>query len=192
MNDVSSSVMAQSRILSRALSGVRTGQLAYMPSTEMLRMKPKVRVLEGLFHTACTHKGAQGVEISSGFRTGLHVVIVRCICLAVLLPRNRFILMSGSEKLTLLMKHSTSCRFALNFSELLVLVLQPNVQFLDLNRFLTSKNYRCTLKMRNGILQLPRIYSGLRRYWMETWNIHDTNADLFDETFALAGSCIMP
>ena len=75
-----------------------------------------------------------------------------------ILPRNRFILKSGSTKFILWMKQSTSSPFAQIIQSFSCSLCN------QLNNFLRSKNYRYTLKS-------PRIYRGLIWYRMETGNI---------------------
>ena len=102
----------------------------------------------------------------------LHVVIV-CFALSLslspsidkVLPRNRFILISGSKNFSLWMKQSTDEPFRADRSELLVLVV------LSFEPILTSKKCRYTLRVCYGILSLPRMHTGLIWYWMETANI---------------------
>ena len=69
-NDFSSPVKAQSRILSHALSGVGTGQLACMPSPGQNASDENKCASAGSAVSHCMHAQGTGVEISSGFRTG--------------------------------------------------------------------------------------------------------------------------
>ena len=90
------------------------------------------------------------------FNLYLHITIVRlaisCQSTDKILPRSRFILMSGSKKLSLLMKQGTSRSF--------VLIVQSFSRSFcnQLNSFLRFKNCSNTLRVCNGILQVPSIH----------------------------------
>ena len=103
-------------------------------------------------------------------------------------PRNRLIMMSSYEKFYLMMKQSTSSRFALNIQSFSCSLRN------QLNSFLSW----WTLRVRTGILSITRIYlvwddTGWRLWAFRTRSPsacqNVTNAELPDATFALAGSC---
>ena len=81
------------------------------------------------------------------------------------LPRNRFILISGSKNFSLWMKQSRTSLFAL-----IIQSFSCSLCY-HLNRFFTSKKCRYTLRVCYGILSLPRMHTGLIWYQMETVNI---------------------
>ena len=68
-NDFFSSVKAQSRILSHALSRVGTRQLAYMPSLGQNASDENKGASAESAVSHCMHAKGTGVENSSGFRT---------------------------------------------------------------------------------------------------------------------------
>ena len=104
------------------------------------------------------------------------------------MPRHHYMMMSGSEKFSSLMTQSTSSRFALN-------IQRSSCSLCNLvNSFLRSKNCWWTLRVRSGILFVPRSYPGLRRqlgkFRMKLPSACEnvTGAELLDATFCTRGN----
>ena len=106
------------------------------------------------------------------------------------LPRNRFVLMSGSAKSSFVAASKHVKLFRASHSELLVLVVSPNEQFLEAQELLVTV---CT-----GILFLQKgVNSGLISDRLEAVNIvhgaslpaceNVTNAEVFDGTLCTRG-----
>ena len=109
-----------------------------------------------------------------------------------ILPRNRFVLMSGSAKSSFVVASKHVKLFRANHSELLVLVVSPNEQFLEAQELLVNPEgvYWDTISAKG-------VNSGLIFYRLEAVNIvhgeslpaceNVTNAEVFDGTLCTRG-----
>ena len=126
----------------------------------------------------------------------LHVeivyLVVSCQCVDQVFPRSRHMLMSGSKKFSLLMKQSTSSRFALNIQRFSCPLCNQLNSFFEVQElqvhFEGMVRETVTAKDSHSDLVLAGDCEHFRRGSLPSCE-SVANAELFNGKIALAGSC---